>query len=65
MITLDIKTENMLHAVLWYDNENGYASRVVDQVELAAKMVKKNMIGTFTLNGCVQITKLYQKILIF
>ena len=28
----------MLHAVLWYDNENGYASRVVDQVELAAKM---------------------------
>tara|TARA_B100001057_G_scaffold471060_1_gene533017 strand:+ start:1388 stop:2431 length:1044 start_codon:yes stop_codon:yes gene_type:complete len=32
------KQKNMLHAVLWYDNENGYASRVVDQVELAARM---------------------------
>ncbi len=26
------KQKNMLHAVLWYDNENGYASRVVDQI---------------------------------
>ena len=26
------KKKNMLHAVLWYDNENGYAGRVVDQI---------------------------------
>lgn len=35
------KQKNMLHAVLWYDNENGYASRVVDQAYLITKNIKK------------------------
>jgi glyceraldehyde 3-phosphate dehydrogenase len=30
------KNKNMLHAILWYDNENGYASRVVDQLEMTS-----------------------------
>ena len=30
--------KNMLHAVLWYDNENGYASKVADQIEFISKI---------------------------
>jgi len=35
------KKKNMLHAVLWYDNENGYASRVVDQIQYINMLKKK------------------------
>jgi glyceraldehyde 3-phosphate dehydrogenase len=33
----DVVGDNLLKLVLWYDNEWGYASRVVDQVELIHK----------------------------
>ena len=35
-----IKNENILHSVIWYDNENGYSSRVVDQINFIASYKK-------------------------
>ena len=35
------KTKNLFHAVLWYDNENGYSARVVDQLKLISNRKKK------------------------
>jgi len=34
------KSGNMLHVVIWYDNENGYSSRVVDQINVIRSKMK-------------------------
>ena len=31
------KTGNLFHSVIWYDNENGYSSRVIDNLKLIFK----------------------------
>jgi glyceraldehyde 3-phosphate dehydrogenase len=34
------QNKDIFHAVLWYDNENGYANRVVDQIQYMLKKLK-------------------------
>jgi len=32
---------NLLNALIWYDNENGYTARVIDLIEIVRKFLKK------------------------